>query len=260
MNFHLETFAATIATGTTPLLQVASIPSQIIPQANSGFLTQSLTKVIMAAMVGTGAIRAQFQAPSLRTNPYIDIVPANRGALFESPVRFADWTMAPLVLTPNQEIDAYATQNGGSNEYITIPIWFADQQVQVQAPQPCLTVHGTSSTTLTAKTWTACTFALDQNLNPGTYALIGVRGFSATGQLIRGVPNNSGQSVWRPGTTMVQAYDGMDLPYARYGRLGTWFTFATTNLPTFEIFATSADTAEEVWLDLIQVSSSVGAN
>lgn len=259
MNFHTELFAGTIATGTTPLLQVPSIPSQIIPQANSGFLTQSLTAVIAAALVGTGAIRAQLQSPSLRVNPFIDIVPANRGNLFESPVRYADWLTAPLIVTPNQELDAYATQNGGSNEYIGIPIWFAAAAAQISPRIPCLTLHGTSSTTLTAKAWTPVTFALDQNLNPGTYAIVGARVFSATGWVARIVPNSSSQT-FRPGVTCVQAYDGMDLPWARYGVLGQWMTFATTNLPTFEVFSTAADTAQELWLDLIQLSNSVQGN
>ena len=47
------------------------------------------------------------------------------------------------------------------------------------------------------------------------------------------------------------------MKYARNGELGTFVTFVTTNLPQFELFATSADVAEELWLDLVQLSPNI---
>jgi hypothetical protein len=122
--------------------------------------------------------------------------------------------------------------------------------------KPSLTIHATASATLTALGWTAVTFALDQSLDPGTYAIIGARCFSATGMFFRVIPN-MGASVYRPGSTMVQAYDGAEIGKARRGGWGEWLRFATTNLPQIEVFATSADTAEELWLDIYQVSTSL---
>lgn len=253
---HLEAYSGSIATGTTPLIQIAGVSSQIYPPAASGLLVQSLNKVLMASMVGTGAIRAQLQSPTLRKQPFIDVVPPNRGAIFGSPVRFADFTASPLQLSQNEELDVFATQNGGVNEQITVGVWFTDGPRAQRPVAPTLTVHATASATLTALAWTTVTFALDTQLDPGTYAIIGGRCFSATGLLFRAIPNSGGQ-VYRPGMTMVQAYDGADHPYARNGQLGTWITFATTNLPKFELFATAADTAEELWLDLVQVGTSL---
>ncbi len=56
---------------------------------------------------------------------------------------------------------------------------------------------------------------------------------------------------------MVQSYDTTDWDYARAGAGGQLITFATTALPQFELYCSSADSAEELWLDLVQVSSSV---
>lgn len=251
---HLEAYSSSIASGTTPLLQLTAVPSQIYPPAANGLLVQQLNKVLLAAMLGPAAIRAQLQSPTLRKNPFIDIVPPNRGTLFGSPVRIADFSATPLVLSPNEELDVFATQNNGAPAIETVGIWFSDGPRSPRQGGAILTVHATASATLTAAGWTTVTFALDTQLDPGTYAIVGMRGFSATGELIRVIPNSAGQ-VYRPGVTMVQAYDGLDMKYARNGELGTFCTFATTNLPKFELFASAADVAEELWLDLVQVGT-----
>lgn len=256
MRFHLEAYSSSIATGTSPLLQINAVPSNIYPKTGQGFLVQQLNQILMASMQGAGAIRGQLQSASLRQNPFIDIAPANRGTVFESPVRFADFSDATLSVRSNEELDVFATQNSGGAAVQTVGLWFCDGPMPPMRPTSNLTVHATAAATLTALTWTPVTFALDQSLDPGTYAIVGARCLSATGLLFRVIPNSMNQT-YRPGMTMVQAYDGLDHPYARNGVLGPWVQFATTALPQFELFATSADTAEELWLDLIQVSTSI---
>jgi hypothetical protein len=64
---------------------------------------------------------------------------------------------------------------------------------------------------------------------------------------------------WRPGGICVQAYDQIDMYGQRfqpaYGGLGqnwgVWLTFFQNVPPQVEFFATSADTAEEGWFDLV---------
>src|ERR1019366_6544546 len=128
-------------------------------------------------------------------------------------------------------------------EVETVGVWFTDGPKPPRQPKPCLTVHATASKTLTALGWTTTAFALDTQLDPGTYQIVGARCFSATGLLFRIIPNTAGQ-IYRPGMTMVQVRSGSDHPYARNGWMVPWLTFATTSLPNVEIFATSADVAE----------------
>lgn len=255
---HLEAFSSSIATGTTPLLQVSALASQIYPLDGSGkgFLVQNLNRIAMAAHQGTHAIRAQLQSPTLRKQPFIDVVPVNRADAFGTPVRLQDWAKNPLQVSSNEALTCYALQNAGSGEIQTIGVWFCDGPIQARPPQPYLTVHATATTTLTAGAWSTVSWTLETQLDPGTYAIVGMRAYSATGLLCRMIPNQ-GNQIYRPGVTMVQAYDGYDMRYARNGELGTLMTFATTNLPQSEVLATSADTAEELWLDLVQVSTSV---
>lgn len=255
---HLEVFSSSIASGTTPPLQVNAVKSQIVPLDGSGlgFLLQSYSKILMVAHQGTNAIRAQLQSPTLRKQPFIDIVPVNRLALFDSPVRVADFSASPLQLSPSEALTAFATQNAGAGQVQSIGVWMTDGPRVPRSGPPPLVVHATGTTTLSALAWTAVAFTLDTQLDPGTYAIIGMRAFSATGLFARVIPN-SGQQNLRPGVTMVQSYGGLDMKYARNGELGTFVTFVTTNLPQFELFATAADTAEELWLDLVQLSPNV---
>ena len=187
-------------------------------------------------MQGAGAIRAQLQSASLRQNPFIDAVPVNRGTLYESPVRFADFSDATLSVRSNEELDVFGRKTAEPAPCKRSACGF-DAPMPPMRPTSNLTVHATAAATLTALTWTSVTFALDQSLDPGTYAIVGARCFSATGLLFRVIPNSMNQT-YRPGMTMVQAYDGLDHPYARNGVLGPWVQFATTALPQFELFAT----------------------
>ena len=252
---HLEIYSSSLASGTS-LLQVTAVSSNIYPKTNNGFLVQNLNQIASIAVIGSGAIRGQLQSASLRVQPFIDIVPVNRSVGAETPVRFSDFTDQPLKVKSNEELDFFAAQNSGGNATLTALVFFTDGPIRPASSTGAITVHATASATLTANAWTAVTFALDTSLDPGTYSIIGMRAYSATGIAARLIPN-SGSQTYRPGVPMVQSYDGYDFEYARYGNMGQFITFATTALPQVEVFATSADTAEELWLDLVQVSSSV---
>ena len=119
-----------------------------------------------------------------------------------------------------------------------------------------ITVHGTSSTTLTAGGWTSVPITLDQALPAGVYNLIGARAYSATALFFKVIPAMG--PIWQPGSTAVQAYDGLDAPGSRMGGFGVWLSFQQNVLPSFNYFATSADTAEEVWLDLQYAGAAPG--
>ncbi len=252
---HLEIYSSSIASGTA-LLQVKAVQSNIYPITNNGFLVQTLNKISSVVVIASGGIRGQLQSASLRVQPFIDIVPVNRSVGAESPVRFTDFYANPLQVRSNEELDFFAAQNSGGSGTVSSLVFFTDGPVRPASPLGAITVHATASAVVTANAWSSVTFALDTSLDPGTYSVIGMRAYSATGIGARLIPN-SGNQTYRPGVPMVNSYDGYDYKYARYGMSGQFITFATTALPQVEIFATSADSAEELWLDLVQVSSSV---
>jgi hypothetical protein len=263
--FHFEMFTSSITT-TTGLSQVTSINNGVIPTLNKGFqVPTQMPKLGMVAGYSTHMSRIRVQAPSMLPFPYPDLSPVNRGSAFESPARVFDFMHAPIPLNPTEEIDAFA--NVGSNtETAYIGVLFTDG---IRTPTPAgrvFTVHATAAVTLTAGAMSQVTPVLDSALpamgtGPQMYALVGARYYSATAAFFQMLPAT--QPLWRPGGVGVQAYDQLDPPGQRaYGYLGirdqnwgTWLTFQQNVPPTFNCFATSADTAEEFWLDLVAIGA-----
>ena len=273
--FHLETFSSSIATGANTFAQLTYVSTDAVLQklVNGMQVSPQLSKLMAVMGVGAHLVHVRAQAPSMLPNPYVSLSPNNRGSAFESPPRFWDYSNNPIALRLTEEFDIFATQNSGGSETEYVACLFTDG---VMTPAPAVrtgptingvggffTLHGTATTTLTAGAWTnipASSITFDQSLPAGTYAVVGMRAFSATGLFFRLFPQYT--PLWRPGGVCVQAYDQLDPPGQRFvsgwGRStsnwGVWLNFYSNTVPGLEIFAVSADTAEEVWFDVIKLS------
>lgn len=274
--FHLESFSSSIATSsTTNFQQLTFISTDAVLQklVNGMQVSQALPKLGAVMGVGSHLVHVRAQAPSMLPVPYVTLGPNNRGGAFESPPRCWDYMNQPIPLRLTEEFDIFVTQNSGGAETEYVACLFTDG---VRTPAPPIrtgpttngdgaffTLHGTASTTLTAGAWTnipASSITFDQALPAGLYSLVGVRAFSATALWFRMFPQVA--PLWRPGGIAVQAYDQMDMFNQRYfspygttpAGWGEWLRFYSNTPPGIEFFATSADTAEEVWFDIIKVS------
>lgn len=277
--FHMELFSSSIATGANTFGQLTYFtPDNILAKQVNG-LQVSPTLPMLHSYFGVGAhlVHVRAQANSMLPFPYISSSPNNRGSAFESPPRGWDFSRWPLALKPTEEFDIFATQNSGGNETEYVAVQFCDGPptplgVAVNPPgiaaSPAMpgrffSAHWTATTTLTAGGWSLVQPSFDQALYAGYYALVGARAFSATGLFFRMFPSFG--PLWRPGGACVQAYDGMDLMNQRYmnsfgpepGGWGVWLTFYQNVPPQVEFFATSADTAEEGWFDLVYLGPQV---
>jgi hypothetical protein len=250
--FHLELYSSSVTNGS--LLQTNALSTgNVIPTLYNGYQVPSLHYLAGSMGVGAHLQRIQLQARSFLPYPYPDMVPVNRGTAFESPVRGYFNFANPRSMQPTEELDAYSANNNVSAETQYIGALFSDGPIQPVPWVGGFTVHGTASSTLSAGAWTTnITITLDTNLPAGIYQLVGLRVYSATCLFARVFPRTNNQLA-RPGITGVQTYDGLDASYARYGAAGVWHTFPQNVAPGIDIFATSADTAEEFWLDLIPV-------
>jgi hypothetical protein len=249
--FHLAAYFKSIPNGTV-LVEVTQLSDAIIAASNNGFLIPAnLPQLAFVAGVGTSLTRIQLTSGSIRKMFPWDIEPVNVVAAIESPARFLDLTDAPFVLDVGEELDAYAVQSAAAAENAYVFVCFSDGPLRPVGGR-IQTIHSTSSTTLTANAWTACTLTLDNGLDGGTYAIVGARGFSAGALAFRFVPRGSGVST-RPGGFAVQARDSLTPQRQRNGGWGEWLRFANTAVPQVEFLSVSADTAEEVYLDLIKV-------
>lgn len=250
--FHLAAYTSSIANGSV-LLQVTQLSDAIIAPLNNGFqVPPTLPNLMYAAGVGTNLTRFQLTSGSIRSLFPWDFEPVNVGTAIESPTRWHNFTTQPVPLTVNEELDAFCVQSNAGAQREFILVAFCDGPV-IPAKGRIQTIHATATTTLVANAWTACTLTLDNGLDGGTYAIVGARAFSAGALAFRFVPRGGG-NPFRPGGFAGQARDFLSAEGQRYGGWGTWMQFANTSIPQVEFLSTSADTAEEVYLDLIKIA------
>lgn len=276
--FHSELYSSSIASGANTFAQVTGIfASAILAAQNNGFtVVHELPFLSQVMGVGAHLVHVRPQSNSMLPAPYTAISPNNRGTAFESPPRYFDLSRNPMPLRPAEEIDCFATQNAGAGETQYILFNFSDGIQQPVAyglntggvagastltPGRAFTVHATGTTTLSAGAWTQVSLTFDQALPAGTYAVIGMRAFSATALFARLAPVTG--IKYRPGAIAVQAYDQMDCPFQRMivapgiaiAPMGEWIRFYQNVPPKIDFFATAGDNAEEVWLDLVFISA-----
>jgi hypothetical protein len=275
--FHSELFSSSISSGANTFAQQNFVTAGAVLASQNNGLTVVNELPFLSHVMGVGAhlCHVRPQSNSMLPFPYLTVDPNNRGTAFESPPRTLDLSMSPMPLRPAEEFDIYASQNSGGSETEYVLCNFADGPPQALAfpvmpailggsamtPGRAFSVHATGSTTLTAGAWTSVTLTLDQTLPAGTYGVIGMRAYSATALFARVKPITG--IKYRPGGIGVQAYDQLDPWWQRawpwggkiVAPMGIWVMFYQNVVPNIDFFATSADTAEEVWLDLVFLSA-----
>ena len=260
--FHVELFSSSIASGANTFAQLTYVSTDaILPKLVSGVqVAPELKSIMFVAGVSANLVHVRMQAPSMLPWPYPALSPNNRGTAFESPPRIHDLRDRNLVLKETEEFDIFGTQNAGAAQTPYVLVGFSNGQYPPAPAGRYFSVHWTATTTLSAAAWTQVIPSFDQGLPAGLYAMIGARAFSATALFFRMFPAMT--PLWRPGGVAVQAYDAIDPPgqrgYAAFAsqesHWGVWLQFFQNVPPQVEFFATSADTAEEGWFDLVQIS------
>jgi hypothetical protein len=263
MAFHTVVFTSSNGTsGATTFIQTNFKADAIVPTLNNGLqVPKQLNKLGFVAGLGTSLCNIRAQTPAFLPYPWPSFAPVNRGSAFESPPRMWDFFKMPLSMNPTDELDIYTCQNSGGAETEYVFVSLTDGVVTPPPGGRFFTVHATGSTTVTASAFTLCSLTFDQAIPAGLYAVIGARAFGATMKAFRLAP--AMEPLWRPGGIAVATYDQMDPMGQRAYHLdgqviapwGVWMQFYQNVPPQLDAFCTSADTAQEVWLDLIQVSA-----
>jgi len=212
-------------------------------------IVPNLTKLAGAYAVGTGLVDAQLDSPSLRRMLLFDINPVDTGAEPAADIGtlLTDLFASPYSLEKAEPLSALA-QNTAVN-WATILAWLSDGPVKPITGN-IVTIKATAAVTLTPYAWTNGSLTFTQTLPAGRYAIVGARAIS-TGLIafrfvLPGYP-------WRPGAIGCDADNDIVHPIFRHGKLGSWGQFEHNVPPTVDFLSVSADTSEEVWLDLIKV-------
>lgn len=256
MPLHAVLFDSSIANGAV-FLQVNALSDVFSNIQSNNYVIGDLPVILGAGMQGVTAQRAQLRSPSLQKVFNCDIVPVRRGVLaaniLPNWVDMTNWGMDDngLVLPATEQLSAYAIQGavGAEREYIMV--LFADK-LPTPVKGNIFTVRLTGTTTLVPDSITQVPLTFEQNLQVGTYHVVGMRAKSATGVFARiGTPG----FAYRPGVLCGTDDMFQDHQLFRYGNLGEWFSFRNTQVLTADFLATAGDTAQVVELDVILTPS-----
>jgi hypothetical protein len=220
-------------------------------------LVPSLSNLMGAFALGATMTQAQLSSPSLRRLSLLDVQPFNIGA---EPVdtqlvsTFQDYFSNPIPLVQSEALNALINQGAGGAERETVLVWFGDK-VDAVPDGPRFTLRFTNATTLVAYAWTAGALTFTQAVPAGRYAVIGGRAVSAGLIAFRLIFPGGG---WRPGAIGVDLGSDAQVQRFRNGNAGSWGEFEHDLPPIAEFFSVSADTAQVVHLDLVQIREGRG--
>lgn len=247
MSIH--TVGYELSSSLAALTAITPIPDGTVQiQNNDVFVPAGMNNIIAAAAMinsATATLRAQIQAPSLRSVLNFDIGPIKNGLVFGSLPPMNRLFNTPLQLVANEPLDVFV-QNGAAVMNRAF-LWLSDGQVQ-PVKGKVFTVRATGAASLVTASWVNTAVTMGQTLPAGHYQCVGFRAWSANGVAARLFFKNSG---WRPGVPMgnLEADDTwMDF---RFGNMGVLGEFDNTVPPSVDVMGIT-DTAQVFFLDLIK--------
>lgn len=247
MSIH--TVGYELSSSLAALTALTPIPDGTVQiQNNDVFVPEKMNQIIAAAAMinsATATLRAQLQAPSLRSTLNFDIGPIKNGLVFGSLPPMNRLYQTPLQLQTNEPLDFFV-QNGAAVMNRGF-IWLADGPVKPTSGK-IFTVRATGAASLVTASWVNTAITFGQTLPSGHYQCVGFRAWSANGVCARLFFKNS---PWRPGVPMgnLEADDTwMDF---RFGNMGVLGEFDNTVPPSVDVMGIT-DTAQVFFLDLIK--------
>ncbi|MBP2029751.1 hypothetical protein J2755_000671 [Methanohalophilus levihalophilus] len=248
--------------GTTALSNVAGLEDTHVAVNGDNITVPPRWNQLIAAWGGMSnatdvLVAARLSSPSLRKTSLVDLANleaiAAGGALQPSSPTPIDIFLQRAVQLVSGEFLNYLQASDGTTaaNLCTAVVFLGDGNYgNPYAGRPIQTVRATSSTTLTANKWSACTLTLDQQLESGSYAIVGMRAQSAGAKAARLIMQ---ETPARPGCIAYDSNADIEHPMFRNGNLGVWGTFVHTAIPQVEFLSLSADTSETVFLDIVKI-------
>lgn len=255
---HLAAFYAAIDSAT--LIPVDTIIDDILsrPAVDRFQVPSDLNSIAWAAALGTDLTRAQLVSPSLEVRRMtLDVVPHTRAAVaFAGAAGRVFVPKAELALIPTENLLLEASEDavGASDVYGLICLKTPGAPPAIPAGD-IRVVRAVAAVALTPNEWTTLTPILENDLEPGTYELVGFIPVSAT--IIAARALLVGQP-YRPGVPGLAGAieDAMDFGEQFYDKL-MWESlgsFTHISPPQFQFLASAADAVETIILYLVKTA------
>jgi len=245
---HTVAYTASIAQNVE--VDVAALADSVLLIQNGHFVPPQDMPVWYEATCSVNIARTRLSAPKFGgiTTPFIR--PVSNALNFGMPQRVNALYADQLILNKLEEVSALSFQTGAAAERVFVVLGLGVRRTPAPGGD-VYTLRGTSTTAVTANTWTQVTMTWQNFLPVGTYSVIGMTHQSATSVAARII---SPPEIWRPGCLGITALGNEPDQMFRNGGLGEWIRFQNYQFPLIEVLASAADAAHEVYLDLVKVS------
>ena len=198
--------------------------------------------------MGANLTEARIESPTLRTLTPIDVLPFELAVKPSSNPKAVLQPAAPKTVGATEALNAKISA-GAANKLCALAFLCDGPLAPVTGE--IFTVKCSTKITTTPYSWTNAALVFTQSLPSGRYAIVGMR--AKAGNLIAARLVISG-FAWRPGCIGCQAFNDIERPEFRHGRMGTWGEFDHDVPPTVDFLSQATDTDPAVWLDLIKIA------
>lgn len=248
MPFTLVAFYES-QTAATTLENVAAVADpHVRVEGDNIYVPIELPFLLAYYALSASLTQARLESPSLRRLSNIDIEPFDIATEPGTPPLLIDIHDVPKALEAREGLNLKVTTSAAA---LPVGLVFLGSGPIAPVVGEVFTVKATASATLTAYAWTNGALTFEQTLPTGRYQVVGMRAKSAGLIAARLVFSGYG---WRPGCIGHDAYNDVPNDVFRAGRLGVWGEFNHDVPPTVDFLSISADTTEEIWLDLIKIA------
>ena len=233
------------------LVYIAPVSDQHLTTSGNDVLVPAFAnKLAFVYGIAPNITEVQVTSPSLRENLLVDVSDLDVGTEPATPTNIYSLLPKGRELVEGEGLRVkVADADGGTAQRKTVIVGLFDK-IDALPDKEILTVKCTSNTTLTAYEWTLGKLTFTQQLEAGTYAIVGMKAISdglIAARLV--IPG----SARRPGVVGCDSVGDKIPDIFRMGKLGVWGTFEHTFPPQVEFLSSSADTSEIVYLDLIKM-------
>lgn len=204
-------------------------------------------KLIAAYVVGATMTRAQLKSPSINKRAPLELAPIDATAEPVSRPPLIKMIDNPFTLDSGEALNALTTNTATAGDDQSILVWLANSKITPIKDSSEFPVRATGTTTLTADAWSNVSLTLDQDLEVGTYEILGVKIIGATVLAARLIFS---KDEMRPGVIGSDVITDIDEEVFRHGNLGVWGEFEHDTPPKLEVYAAAGDTAQTVIFDV----------
>lgn len=247
---HLAAYRGSVLTATTNTA-IAGVADSILAKASSGafLVPKGLKAVRWGVAGGVNASRSRIDTPVVRAVGLPYIAPLNTGVTAPSPPNVADFSEFGIRPAPADELSVQATHTDAGTQ---VQFALLGLQFGYKAPTPGqrYRVRGTAAITGVVGSWANGAITLDQTLPAGVYEIVGMDAF---GTNLLGARLIFAGGGWRPGVLARNAVNSIPNELFLDGDVGAMGQFDSVTLPQLEIYVEAANSAQEIYWDLVRV-------